>query len=212
MRIATVSHFSGAIALAVLAPMVNVISVTPAMADVNVGPLACVPTVPSTTTALAWHEHYLINPPTATADRTVVCNIPFDTATLPPSPATFYIGAFGLNSEGSAARTSTCWANVIDLRNQNVPMTFAGDPFLNNPGQDMSFTRIMTTRLRADYLWSAWVALTVPVVSAGMADPVATPIDPAGVRSQNHWTISVKCILKPGQALNMVSLFPTRIP
>jgi len=209
MRIATVSHFSGALMLAILAPTVNVVSVMPAMADVNVGPLACVPTVPSTTTALSWHEHYLINPPTATANRYVVCNIPFDTATL---PSTFYVGAFGLNNEGSATRTSTCWANIIDLRNQNVPTTFADEEFLLNPGQDMSYTKVMTTKTRVDYLWSAWASLTVAGVTAGMADPPATPIDPAGVRSQNHWTVSVKCLLKPGQALNMVSLFPTRIP
>lgn len=209
MRIASLSHFSGALTLAVLAPMVNMASVTPALADVNVGPLACVPTVPSTSTSLSWHEHYLINPPTATANRYVVCNIPFDTATL---PNTFYVGAFGLNNEGSATRTSTCWANVVDLRNQNVPTTFSGEEFLLNIGQDMSYNKLMSTKQRADYLWSAWAVFTKAAVVAGMADPVNTPIDPAGVMNEKHWTITVKCLLKPGQALNMVSLFPTQIP
>jgi hypothetical protein len=210
MRIQTVSTFYGALTLAVLAPMANLVSITPAMADVNVGPLSCVPKIPSTTTTeLLYHEHYLINPPAATSNRTVVCNIPFDSATL---PSTFYVGAFGLNNEGAANRTSTCWAHVVDLRNQHVPTVFRGDEFLDNPGQDMSFTRVMQTKTRVDYLWSAWSTLSLATVTAGMADPPPTPVDPAGVRSPNHWTISVSCVLKPGQALNMVSLFPTRIP
>lgn len=210
MRITSLSHVSGALALTVLAPIVTLAPVTVARADVNVGPLACMPTAKdSAASTLVYHEHYLINPPTATQNRKVVCNIPFDSNTL---PATFQVGAFGLNEEGAISKTMVCYANVIDMRNQHVPTTFAGEPFLDNPGQDMAYTKIMSTKTKVDYLWSSWATLTRAGVMAGMMDPPATPIDPVGNRDPKHWTISVNCTLKPGQALNMVSLFPTTIP
>jgi len=211
MRVATVSHFSGALTLAIFASTANMVSVMPVMADVNIGALTCQPTAASTAGNMIWHQHYLINPPGAdSTTRWVMCNIPFDHATL---PSTFYVGAFGLNNEGAANLVSTCYVNVVDLRNGHVPTAFSGEPFLNNPGQDMSYTKIMTTKPRVDYLWSAWATMTIAGVRAGMMDPPPTPIDSTGTNSnQRHWTINVNCQLKPGQALSMVSLFPTTIP
>lgn len=150
MRIQTLSHCSGAFALAALSATVNMASIMPAVADVNVGALTCQPTAASQAAggAMVWHQHYLINPPTATATKVVVCNIPYDAATLPEQ---FSIGAFGINSESSATLVSACTANVVDLRNQNVPNVFGGEAFLDNPGQDMSFAKIMKTQTRTDY-------------------------------------------------------------
>jgi hypothetical protein len=206
----TVSRFTRILTLAPLALGANLVAVGPGTADVNVGPLSCVPTVPSTTAAeLLYHEHYLINSPASTANRYVVCNIPFDSETL---PTTFKVGAFGLNSEGSADSTSLCYANVVDLRNQHAPTALRGRAFLDNPGQDLTYTMIMTTRGRTNYLWSAWAELDASVVAAGMSQPPETPIGPAGIHGPAYWTITVKCRLRPGQALNMVKVFPTNWP
>lgn len=208
MNVTIASRFSGAVAIAVMASAANLGSVTSALADVNVGALACQPTAVNTAGSLLWHQHYLVNPLGGTT-RTVVCNIPYDTATM---PQTFSVGAFGLNSEASATLVTTCVANVVDLRNQHVPTLSGGEPFLDNPGQDMSYSKIMSTKTRVDYLWSAWATMTVPGVAAAMMDPPPTPIDKIGTARPEFWTITVNCQLKPGQALNMVSLFPTVIP
>lgn len=209
MCIATSSPVSRTLTLVLLAFMGNLAAVRPGAADVNVGPLTCAPTVASAANALAWHEHYLINPPTATANRYVVCNIPFDSMTL---PNTFSVGAFGLNNEGAATLVSTCWVNVVDLRNQHAPTTFSGQPFLSNPGQSLSYTKLMNTRSKAGYLWSAWAQLTVSAVADEMSEPIWTPIDPLSTFGPAYWTITVKCQLKPGQALTMVKVFPTAWP
>lgn len=62
------------------------------------------------------------------------------------------------------------------------------------------------------YLWSAWATMTKAQVIGLMQEPSSTPIDPTGTNDGTHWTIAVNCSLKPGQALSMVSLFPTVFP
>lgn len=211
MPLATLSHLSRALALAAISATANMVSVMPVLADVNVGALSCQPTVASAAAggSLVWHQHYLINPPTATATKVVVCNIPYPTATL---PETFSIGAFGLNSEGAATLISTCYANVVDLRNMHVPDVFDGEAFLNSPGQDMSYAKIMKTQTKTNYLWSAWATIKFSEVIGAMGNPPQTPIDPTGTDGPAYWAITVNCQLKPGQALSMVSLFPTAFP
>lgn len=205
MNAKTISRFSASAAIAIMASAVNLSTVTPVVADINVGALSCQPTY-NTEPGLLWHQHYVINPPTAAAERWVVCNIPFEADVLPEH---FFIGAFGLNDEGHSNVTSLCYANVVDIRNQNVPTKFGPTVFLDNPGQDMSYTKIMQTKTKVDYLWSSWVSMSKSAVISGMMSPPPTPINQAGAEGSAFWTITINCKLKPGQALNMVSLWPT---
>jgi hypothetical protein len=191
---------SAATAFGVLAA-VNFGASVPASADVNIGALACQPPFLDQAERLRWHEFYLINP-LGSLDTWVVCPIAFDTIKLPNS---FNIGAFG--NATVPGTNALCYANIVDLRNQHIP-TFN---FLDNPGQQMTFQRIMSTKNPANTLWSSWLSTTVDQVvnSATMMDPPPTPIDPTGTEGPAYWTITVNCLLKPGQAINMVSLWPT---
>ncbi|WP_295583900.1 hypothetical protein [uncultured Lamprocystis sp.] len=205
----TIRNSSSIAAVVVLASAANLSAVLPVAADINIGALACQAMSSTSDTNLLWSAHYLINPATSSGNRSVVCNIPFESASL---PETFYVGAFGLNDEMHPNLTTTCNANVVDLRNQNVPNTFGGVQFLDNPGQDMSYTKIMSTKSKVDYLWSAWATFTRTAVIAAMMDPPGTPVSPDADEGTAFWTISINCTLKPGQALNMVSLWPTWTP
>jgi hypothetical protein len=192
-------RFPEATVAAAVVVAANLAAVVPAVADVNIGALACQAPFLSQAQNIRWHEHYMINP--VTSETTwVVCPIAFETKDLPD---TFYVGAFGnATVPGSNA---LCFANVVDLRNQNIP-TFG---FLDNPGQDMIFQTIMSTQNPANTLWSSWATLTKAGINAAMMNPPATPIEPGGGKGPAYWTITINCRLSPGQALNMVSLWPT---
>jgi hypothetical protein len=191
----------GSMVTAGVALLANLTAVMPATADVNIGALACQPPFLDQAQNIRWHEHYLINPRGST-ETWVVCPIAFDTTMLPDS---FNVGAFGnLTSTGG----TLCYANVVDLRNQNIPVF----NFLDNPGQNMVFSTIMQSQNPSNTLWSSWVTLTKDQVVAAMMNPPSTPVSPGGSVGQAYWTITVNCRLSPGQALNMVSLWPTIAP
>jgi hypothetical protein len=199
MNIRALRVFSGSAGAAIMACLAGLGSVAPAVADVNIGALACQPPFLDQAAAIRWHEHYLINPK---GSRTtwVVCPIAFETASLPDR---FTVGAFGnYNIPGINVQ---CYLNVVDIRNQNIPTL----NFLNNPGQDMTYRRIMETQNPANTLWSAWTTVSLGEVAAAMMRPQWTPIDPSQSRGPAYWTITVNCELQPGSALNMVSLWPT---
>jgi hypothetical protein len=185
-------------AVAVLAA--NILSVSPATADVQIGALACQPPYLAQAGNLRWHEHYLINPKDSMTTW-VVCPIAFDGATI---PFQFQIGAFG-NTTNFGSQPN-CIANVIDLRNQHIPT----NNFLDNPGQKMIAQFRMATKNPANTLWSAWATITQDMVRAQMDSPPPTPVNPGADESwPDMWTITVHCQLKPGDALNVVSLWPT---
>jgi hypothetical protein len=177
------------------------------VADVNIGALACQPPYLAQAQNLRWHEHYVVNPLNAPMGGSpvttwVVCPIAFDSNDLPQQ---FQIGAFG--NATVPGTNALCYANVVDLRNQHIP----DGNFLNNPGQNMTFQRIMATKNPANTLWSAWLTVTQDQIKAAMMDPPPTPVDPTGSEGPPFWTITVNCELKPGQALNMVSLWLTHV-
>jgi hypothetical protein len=192
-------RFPEATVAAAVVVAANLVAVVPAVADINVGALACQAPFLGQAQNIRWHEHYMINPP-ASETTWVVCPIAFETKDLPER---FFVGAFGNATVGGNA---LCYANVIDLRNQNIP-TFN---FLDNPGQDMVFQTIMSTQNPSNTLWSSWAELTRDQINAAMMSPPSTPIEPGGgVKGPAYWTITINCRLNPGQALNMVSLWPT---
>jgi hypothetical protein len=202
MNAYTPRQFAGSAVAAAIVCAANLVAVAPVTADINIGALACQPPFLDQAAQLRWHEHYLINPLEAGSVPTwVVCPVAFDHNDLLP---TFRVGAFGNTTFGANAST-LCYANVIDLRNQNIP-TFG---FLVNPGQDMRVTRRMQSQNPANTLWSAWADLNVNNIIANMDSPPETPVAGGGVQGAAFWTITVNCELKPGQALNMVSLWPT---
>jgi hypothetical protein len=178
---------------------VNLMSAAPAIADVNIGALACQPPYLAQAQNLRWHEHYVVNP-TGSITTWVVCPIAFDTIKL---PATFNVGAFG--NSVIPGTNALCYANVVDIRNQHIPT----EGFLDNPGQDMTYTKIMATKNPANTLWSSWLTVTQAEIAAVMMDPPVTPIDPTATEGPAYWTITINCRLQAGQALNMVSLWPT---
>lgn len=191
-----------------IACVTGFVGVMPAAADVNIGALACQPPYLSQAQNLRWHEHYLINPTTTpmggVAQATwVVCPIAFEHNDL-PADGVFQVGAFG-NTQPGASPLTNCIANVVDLRNQNI----SDGGFLVNPGQDMIFSKQMESKNPSNTLWSSWATITFAEVDRGMMSPPSTPINLAGGRGPAFWTITINCELKPGQALNMVSLWPT---
>jgi hypothetical protein len=204
MNAFTPRQFAGSAVAAAIVCAANLVAVAPATADINIGALACQPPFLDQAAQLRWHEHYLINPLEAGSVATwVVCPIAFDSNDLIPN--SIRIGAFGNTTPGGNPLT-LCYANVVDIRNQNIP-TFG---FLVNPGQDMRVTKRMQSQTPAGTLWSAWADFTVANIVANMDSPPPTPVADGGVQGPAFWTITVNCELKPGQALNMVSLWPTK--
>jgi hypothetical protein len=182
----------------------------PAGADVQIGALACQPPYLAQAQNLRWHEHYLINPTTAPMGGVpqatwVVCPIAFESNDLPANEV-FQVGAFGNFTQSGPGSLTNCVANVVDLRNQNIPE----GGFLVNPGQNMIFTKQMSSQTPIGTLWSAWATITFAEIKNRMMSPPSTPVNPAGAEDPAFWTITVNCELKPGQALNMVSLWPTK--
>ena len=177
----------------------NLTAVTPALADINIGALACQAPYLDQAEGLRWHEHYVINP-TNGVTTWVVCPIAFETQQLPNQ---FQVGAFGNSTVPGT--NALCYANIVDLRNQHIP-TFN---FLNNPGQDMTGQWLMSTKNPANTLWSSWVTLTQAAVNVSHMPPPQTPVDPTQTQGPAYWSMTINCQLKPGQALNMVSLWPT---
>lgn len=152
MNAKTLRGFGG---MAVGAAMLGAASftvVTPAVADYNIGALACQAPYLDQAEFLRWHEHYVINP-VGSQTTWVVCPIAYDSIKLPQQ---FQVGAFGNSTVPGT--NALCYANVIDLRNQHIP-TF---DFLNNPGQNMTFQRIMSTQNPSNTLWSSWLTTSVP--------------------------------------------------
>jgi hypothetical protein len=178
----------------------NLTAVAPAVADINIGALDCQAPYLDQAEGLRWHEHYVINPENGVTTW-VVCPIAFETNDLPNQ---FQIGAFG-NTVPGANGLNACYANIIDLRNQHIPT----NNFLNNPGQRMTFQTIMNTQNPSNTLWSSWVTLTQGQINGGHMPPPSTPVDPTQSQGPAFWTITINCQLKAGQALNMVSLWPT---
>lgn len=190
--------YIAASAVAVLAA--NILSVAPVAADVQVGALACQAPYLAQANNLRWHEHYLVNPKDSTTTW-VVCPIAFDGTTIPNE---FQIGAFG-NTTNFGAQPS-CFANIIDLRNQDIPT----DNFLPNSGQRMIAQFRMQTKQPSNTLWSSWITITQAEVQAQMDQAPFTPINPNGDPTwPDMWSITVNCQLRPGEALNVVSLWPT---
>jgi hypothetical protein len=177
----------------------NLTAVAPAVADINIGALACQAPYLDQAEGLRWHEHYVINP-TNGVTTWVVCPIAFETQQLPNQ---FQVGAFGNST--IPGTNALCYANIVDLRNQHIP-TFN---FLNNPGQDMTGQWLMSTKNPSNTLWSSWVTLTQAAVNASHMPPPQTPVDPTQSQGPAYWSMTINCQLKPGQALNMVSLWPT---
>jgi hypothetical protein len=177
----------------------NLTAVAPAVADINIGALACQAPYLDQAEGLRWHEHYVINP-TNGVTTWVVCPIAFETQQLPNQ---FQVGAFGNSTVPGT--NALCYANIVDLRNQHIP-TFS---FLNNPGQDMTGQWLMSTKNPSNTLWSSWVTLTQAVVNGSHMPPPQTPVDPTQSQGPAYWSMTINCQLKPGQALNMVSLWPT---
>ena len=177
----------------------NLTAVAPAVADINIGALACQAPYLDQAEGLRWHEHYVINP-TNGVTTWVVCPIAFETQQLPNQ---FQVGAFGNST--IPGTNALCYANIVDLRNQHIP-TFN---FLNNPGQDMTGQWLMSTKNPANTLWSSWVTLTQAAVNGAHMPPPQTPVDPTQTQGPAFWSMTINCQLKPGQALNMVSLWPT---
>lgn len=186
--------------LSAVAFAANIAGIPSAMSDVNVGALACQPPFLDQAASVRWHEHYLIAPTTGSQQVWVVCPISFETKDLPDQ---FFIGAFG--NSVNAGTSALCYANVVDIRNQHIPVL----NFLDNPGQNMVFSTIMQTQNPANTLWSSWVMLSKDQIIARMMDPPSTPISQGQSVGSAYWTITVNCRLNPGQAINMVSLFPT---
>lgn len=187
---------------AAIAGVSSLVSVAPVTADINIGALACQPPFLAQAANLRWHEHYLINPNVpSSVDTWVVCNIAFDSSRV---PETFYVGAFG--NAIVPGTNALCYAQIVDIRNQHIP---EGD-FLPNKGQEMIFTKVMSTQNPANTLWSSWAKLTQTQVKAAMMDPVPSPVDPSATKDVKYWSIALSCMLKPGQALNTVSLWPTQ--
>ena len=177
----------------------NLTAVAPAVADINIGALACQAPYLDQAEGLRWHEHYVINP-TNGVTTWVVCPIAFETQQLPNQ---FQVGAFGNST--IPGTNALCYANIVDLRNQHIP-TFN---FLNNPGQDMTGQWLMSTKNPSNTLWSSWVTLTQAAVNGSHMPPPQTPVDPTQSQGPAYWSMTINCQLKPGQALNMVSLWPT---
>jgi hypothetical protein len=179
-------------------------------ADVNIGALACQPPFQEQAGIIRWHEHYLINPK-GSFDAWVVCPIAFETVNLPDP---FNVGAFG-NIKPPKSEFHVCYLNVVDLRNQHIPLPVAIDaqnpaageaPFLQNPGQDMSFTRQLENPNDVGTLWAAWTLVNFSQVNAAMSTPPQIPGLATG-KGPAFWTITVNCYLPDGYALNMVSIF-----
>ena len=177
----------------------NLTAVAPAVADINIGALACQAPYLDQAEGLRWHEHYVINPGNGVTTW-VVCPIAFETQQLPNQ---FQVGAFGNST--IPGTNALCYANIVDLRNQHIP---TGN-FLNNPGQDMTGQWLMSTKNPANTLWSSWVTLTQAAVNGAHMPPPQTPVDPTQTQGPAYWSMTINCQLKPGQALNMVSLWPT---
>mgnify|MGYP003572957059 CR=1 FL=1 len=177
----------------------NLTAVAPAVADINIGALACQAPYLDQAEGLRWHEHYVINP-TNGVTTWVVCPIAFETQQLPNQ---FQVGAFGNST--IPGTNALCYANIVDLRNQHIPT----GSFLNNPGQDMTGQWLMSTKNPSNTLWSSWVTLTQAAVNGAHMPPPQTPVDPTQTQGPAYWSMTINCQLKPGQALNMVSLWPT---
>ena len=126
--------------------------------------LACQPPFQAQAGIIRWHEHYLINP-TGSNNAWVVCPIAYSTADF-PTPV-FRVAAFG-NVKLPKRDFAACYANVVDLRNQNIPLNVPIDasipnsgeaPFLNNPGQNMALRYLMINQNDVGTLWYSYLDL-----------------------------------------------------
>lgn len=181
-----------------------------AVADVQIGALACQAPYLHQAARLRWHEHYLLNPPTSETTW-VVCPIAFDSEFIPTdNEGGVRVGAFGVLAPSRIGVTPVCYANVVDLRNQHVPES----NFSPNPGMKLiaSFRMQSQTGLGGLTLWSSWTDITRAKVLAQMDDPPPTPVDPSGSSiGWAFWTVTINCELQPGHGVNVVSLYPTRV-
>jgi hypothetical protein len=211
MKTSISKRFAALLATAAIVGFGNIFGVNTASADINVGALACQPPYLAQAGIIRWHEHYLVNPK-GSFNTWVVCPIAFSTNDL-PGPV-YNIGAFG-NVKPPKTDFNICYANVVDLRNQNIPLAVPADasnpgspelPFLNNPGQNMTYVRQMVNNNDVGTLWYSYTTLATADIAAAMSPPPNIPGLGAGVNPA-WWTFTVNCYLPAGYALNMVSLF-----
>lgn len=188
----------------------SMVASSPAIADVNIGALACQPPYQEQAGIIRWHEHYLINP-RGSFDAWVVCPIAFETREIFDP---FTVGAFG-NVKPPLAEFHVCYLNVVDLRNQHIPLVVPIDaknpdlgsaPFLNNPGQDMTFVKQMENINTQGTIWVSQATATHAQVNAGMTTPPPIP-GFSNEKGPGFWTITVNCYLPDGYSLGMVSLY-----
>jgi len=156
------------------------------LADVNVSGLACQAPFLDQAQRLRWHEHYLLNPINS-QPTWVVCPIPHETDIL---GATFGVWASGVKMAGVTA-FPICVFNVVSLFNENIPGV------VDRPGRNWKFVAAMPELASSTQLWGFQIITTRAAVVAAVGD---------GTNIGNY-TFSVNCLLPPGYALQMVSLF-----
>ncbi len=159
---------------------------TPVRADVNVSGLSCQAPFLNQAQRLRWHEHYLLNP-IDSQPTWVVCAIPHETDIL---PQTFGVWASGVKM-GGVTTFPTCVFNVVSLFNENIPGV------VDRPGRNWKFVAGMPELASSTQLWGFRIVTTRQAVINAVGDNTAIA----------NYTFSVNCLLPPGYALQMVSLF-----
>lgn len=171
---------------AVILPLAFICPANSVLADLNVPGLACQAPYLDQAFPMRWHEHYIYNPE-SNRGTWVVCPVAFETAEL-PNP--FWVSVFGVFTQG-ARGFPVCYMNVVSLRNQHL------NGILENPGQKHIYTIQLTNETPSGQQWAAHGQVNFNSVVSGLNNGGDPP----------YWTITVNCMMPPGHAIGMVSLY-----